>query len=214
MKTLYMSDRYPCFCSALKDIGYNIIPTENINLFLTPEQRHADMQLLTIGNKRFYIKDCAEPIGKSYPDNVRLNCLYFGGKLYGKIKAIDSTVRNHCQKQGIELVDVAQGYTRCSTFVIGDNAAITADKSIEKALKNNGAEVLLISPGHIVLRGFDYGFIGGAGFFDNNTAYFFGDITAHPDYNGIKEFCNERAVKIIPLCKTQPLTDIGGAVIV
>ena len=190
MKALLMSDLYPYFCRSLEKKGYKIIPTKKINAFLEPEQRHADMQELIIQNRRFRIEECQRPVAKDYPQNVRINCLFLGGKLYGK-----------------------QGYTRCSSLVIGDNAVITADKSIAKALKADGAEVLSIQPGHIRLEGFEYGFIGGAGFFDNGTTYFFGNIKKHPDYERIKVFCAEYNSKIEILNREEQLTDIGGVVI-
>lgn len=213
MKTLVMSNLYPCFCEELEEKGYKIIPTENINTFHQPEQRHADMQLLKINDKTFTLKKCRDKIGKTYPENVRLNCLFVGSKLYGKLSAVDSSVLDYCDKNDIQTVNVNQGYTRCSTLVINDNAVITADKSVEKALKSNGVEVLLISTGHILLEGFDYGFIGGAGFTDSGTTTFFGDITKHPDYEKIKAFCETHHTSVCILCKNQPLTDIGGVVI-
>lgn len=213
MKTVVMSDLYPCFCQALAEHGYKIIPTENINIFHQPEQKHVDMQLLKIRDRIFTLKDCAKKVGKSYPENILLNCLYFGDKLYGKLSAVDPTVLTYCKEQNIELVNVNQGYTRCSTLVISDYAVITADKSIEKVMKSNGAEVLLISSGNIVLEGFDYGFIGGAGFYDNNIIYFFGNVKKHPDYDKIKVFCEKRHSKIEIICEDKPLTDIGGAVV-
>ena len=213
MKTLVMSDLYPQFCHRLEEFGYKIIPTKNINTFHEPERRHADMQLLNINDRVFTQNDCKSKVGQRYPENVRLNCLYFGKKLYGKLNAVDPAVLDFCAENGIETVNINQGYARCSTFVITQNAAITADKSLEKALKNNGAEVLLISPGHIRLEGFDYGFIGGAGFTDNGTAYFFGNLAQHPDYERIKLFCKKQHVKIEIVCHEEPLTDIGGVVV-
>lgn len=214
MKKLVMSKKYPCFCEELNKFGCEIIPTKKINTFLEPEQYHADMQILCIKNKVITLDDCIKKPGKNYPENILLNCLYHNNKLYGKLSATDSSVREYCRENNIETVNVNQGYTRCSTLVVNDKAVITADKSIEKAMKNNGAEVLLISAGNIVLEGFDYGFIGGASFSDNNTIYFFGDITKHPDYNKIKEFTSKHNSIIKILCKTQPLTDIGGAVLI
>lgn len=214
MKKLVMSKKYPCFCEELNKFGYEIIPTKKINTFLEPEQYHADMQILCIKNKVITLDDCIKKPGKNYPENILLNCLYHNNKLYGKLSATDSSVREYCRENNIETVNVNQGYTRCSTLVVNDKAVITADKSIEKGMKNNGAEVLLISAGNIVLEGFDYGFIGGASFSDNNTTYFFGDITKHPDYNKIKEFTSKHNSIIEILCKTQPLTDIGGAVLI
>ena len=214
MKKLVMSKRYPCFCEELQKFGYKIIPTKKIKTFLEPEQYHADMQILCIKNKVIKLDDCIKKPGKNYPENILLNCLYHNNKLYGKLSATDSSVREYCRENNIETVNVNQGYTRCSTLVVNDKAVITADKSIEKGMKNNGVEVLLISAGKIVLEGFDYGFIGGASFSDNNTIYFFGDITKHPDYNKIKEFTSKHNSIIEILCKTQPLTDIGGAVLI
>lgn len=214
MKKLVMSKKIPCFCEELNKFGYEIIPTKKINTFLEPEQYHADMQILCIKNKVITLDDCIKKPGKNYPENILLNCLYHNNKLYGKLSATDSSVREYCRENNIETVNVNQGYTRCSTLVVNDKAVITADKSIEKGMKNNGVEVLLISAGNIVLEGFDYGFIGGASFSDNNTIYFFGDITKHPDYNKIKEFTSKHNSIIEILCKTQPLTDIGGAVLI
>lgn len=214
MNNVIISDLYPCFCEALRAFDYNIIPTKNINEFSEPEQKHADMQVLRINNSIFTLDGCVKTAGKSYPENVLLNCLYLNNKLYGKLSALDDSVLEYCRENGIKTVNVNQGYTRCSTLVVNKKAAITADKSIEKALKNDGADVLLIEPGHIELKGFNYGFIGGASFCDNNKVFFFGNIKAHPDYDKIKQFCDKNKLNIEILRKDMPLTDIGGAVVI
>ena len=213
MSKLLMSDESPCFCEELNKRGYEIILTENINFFHPPEQRHADMQALRIRDRVFTLRDCINPIGRDYPENVRLNCLYIGNKLFGNLKAIDPAVLDFCRGNGIETVHVNQGYTRCSTLVINDHAVMTADKSIEKAMKQHRVEVLMISAGHIRLEGFDYGFIGGASCTLGNTVFFFGDIAKHPDYAEIKAFINLHNSNIEILCERVPLTDIGGGVL-
>ena len=180
MKTVVMSDLYPSFCHAINKHGYNIIPAKKYTVFNKPEQQHADMEVLKIKNRMFTIENCMKTAGEKYPENVRLNCLYLNGCLYGKLSAADTTVLDYCQNNGIKTVNVNQGYARCSTLIVAQNAAITADKSIEKALKSNGAEALLISEGNIRLEGFDHGFIGGASFTDENTVYFFGNVK--PDF--------------------------------
>ncbi len=212
MKTLYMSDQYPCFCRTLMQMGYKIIPSKNIEAFPFPERKHADMQMLRINDRFFTLKDCIRQPGKVYPDNVLLNCLYLGGKLYGKINAIDPTVLNYCEHHQIPVIPVNQGYARCSTLIVSEHAAITADSSIEKVLVKNGVEVLRISPGHILLKGYDYGFIGGAGFGNADFITFFGNISRHPDYEKILHFCDKHHRFIRMICEEQPLTDIGGVV--
>ena len=213
MKTVLMSPQYPCFCEALAEYGYDIIPSKKIKAFYEPERFHADMQALRINDKLFTLENCIKKAGKKYPENVLLNCLFLNETLYGRLDSVDDTVLEHCRKSGIKTVNVNQGYARCYSLQIADNAVITADKSIEKALKNNGAEVLLISPGHIKLKGFEYGFIGGAGFYDDNTVYFFGNIKKHPDHKKIREFVKRYNTDIEILCQDVPLTDIGGAVL-
>ena len=232
MKTLFMSDQYPCFCQALLQMEYSIIPSKNIDSVPIPERKHADMQLLRIKNTVFTLKDCIRQPGSSYPDNVLLNGLFLDGKLYGKMSAIDPVVFDYCAAERIPVVNVNQGYARCSTLIINEHAAITADPSIASALKNNGVEVLRISPGHILLEGYDYGFIGGlqispghillegydygfiggAGFCDENSVFFFGDVSRHPDYQLIRDFCEKHHKTIRVICKENPLTDIGGVV--
>ena len=194
MRSLIMSDVYPGFCWELSEKGYHIIPTETIDSFHLPEQRHADMQLLIIDGRLFKLSDCEKTVTREYPNNVLLNCLYHNHRLYGNVKAIDPVVIRYCKEQNIPVENVNQGYSRCSVLPVNDNAVITADRSLQKALVKN--------------------FIGGAGFTDNNTVFFFGNVRKHPDYEKIKVFCNRYNSKIEILCPSEPLTDIGGAVLI
>lgn len=228
MSTFVMSDKYPEFVKAMKDLGHNILNSDNIDVFHLPEQKHADMQILPINDEIFILNECTDlkdklknktlhfcdkKAGKSYPENIILNFLYLNNTLYGKLSDIDYSLLNYCKSHNIKLVNVNQGYTRCSTLVVNDNAVITSDSSLEKAFKENGVDILHISSGYIVLEGFDYGFIGGAsGKIDNNTIVFFGDVKKHPDFDKISEFCKKHSSNIEILCKNMPLTDIGGIV--
>lgn len=228
MSTFVMSDKYPEFVSEINKMGHTVIPSDTIEAFLLPEQKHADMQILTINNDVFILDECVnlksrfaelKPIictdkaGEKYPENILLNFLFFKNCLFGKKKYIDNSLREYCVRNRIEIINVNQGYCRCSTLVISENAAITADEGIEAALKSKGAEVLKISSGHITLDGFDYGFIGGAGGrIDENTVVFFGNVKKHPDYESIKLFCERHNAEIKIICKNSSLTDIGGIV--
>ena len=227
MYTFVMSDKYPQFCKEIQKMGNRVISSDTIDLFHSPEQKHADMQVLPINDKIFILNECvklknklshknlifcSKKAGKSYPENILLNCLFMNNTLYGKLSATDKNVLEYCKSCNIKTVNVNQGYTRCSTLIINQNTAITSDPSISKALNKNGAEVLLISPGNIVLEGFDYGFIGGASTKINDTIFFFGNLENHPDYIKIKEFCFNHNSNIELLCKNMPLTDIGGIV--
>lgn len=111
---------------------------------------------------------------------------------------------------GFSFLDVPQGYTRCCCLPVDDASFITADHGIAKALEAVGADVLLIETGHILLPGFDYGFIGGcAGHITPRTIIFNGDLSAHPDFNAITGFIHARDINTVYF-KDYPLTDIGS----
>ena len=57
MSYVVMSDEYPKLCSAIESYGYNIISSDKILKFNTPEQRHIDMQLLMIENNIFLLRE-------------------------------------------------------------------------------------------------------------------------------------------------------------
>ena len=228
MSTFVMSDKYPCFVREIEKLGHTVISSDTVDTFPIPEQKHADMQILPINNDIFILNECtvlAEKLpkerllfcnkkaGNKYPENILLNFLFLNNTLYGKLSAIDKNLLDYCKENNIRTVNINQGYARCSTLVLNKKAVITSDLSIEKALKKDGVEVLLISSGSIVLDGYDYGFIGGAsGKIEENTVAFFGNVTNHPDYRRIKNFCENHNLSIKIICKDMPLTDIGGIV--
>lgn len=228
MSTFVMSDKYPCFVKEIEKLGHTVISSDTVDTFPIPEQKHADMQILLINSDIFILNECtalAEKLpkerllfcnkkaGNKYPEDILLNFLYLNNTLYGKLSAIDKNLLDYCKENNIRTVNINQGYARCSTLVLNKKAVITSDLSIEKALKKDGVEVLLISSGSIVLDGYDYGFIGGAsGKIEENTIAFFGNVTSHPDYKKIENFCENHNISIKIICKDMPLTDIGGIV--
>ena len=228
MSTFVMSDKYPCFVKEIEKLGHTVISSDTVDTFPIPEQKHADMQILPINNDILLINECtvlAEKLpkerllfcnkkaGNKYPEDILLNFLHLNNTLYGKLSAIDKNLLDYCKENNIRTVNINQGYARCSTLVLNKKTVITSDLSIEKALKKDGVEVLLISSGSIVLDGYDYGFIGGAsGKIDENTVVFLGNVTNHPDYRRIENFCENHNISIKIICKDMPLTDIGGIV--
>ena len=109
-------------------------------------------------------------------------------------------------------VDVRQGYARCSSAVVDGRSVITADPGIAAALMKLGdVDVLTVEPGHVLLPGFDYGFIGGASGRVGDELIFSGDLSAHPDFRAIEAFADQRGVRL--KCFPEfPLTDIGSII--
>lgn len=137
-----------------------------------------------------------------YPLDIAYNVLIYKNHAFGKADYIDQVVKEELQKSNIKLVNVGQGYAKCSACICSEGV-ITADESIYKACCENDINALKITPGFVELKGYEYGFVGGASGVLNGVLNFFGDIRNHPDYNKIKDFCD---FDFIP---DFPLTDIG-----
>ena len=198
----------------------------------TPVAAHPDMQILIIDdtavltrglydtNSELRSKLCSDLTVRFaehahtgvYPGDVGLNALKIGKYLIAKSDSLDPEIKRLCVEKNIEIVNVKQGYAKCSTLAL-DNAVITADAGIAAAARGLGFDALMITPGGITLEGYDYGFIGGASYYDSEskTVYFFGDITQHPDSIRIVDFLHSHGVDI---CQSAACTlaDFGGAV--
>lgn len=208
-------------------IGVNVIPTKPIDELIPYERYHADMQLLIIKHTAFvagnsdYLFDVlnklnyniipCEKLCTKYPNNILLNAALVGDKLMCKSSALSYQVKRFCVSNDIEIIDVKQGYTKCSTLVLKENAIITADKNIYNKALCNGIDALLISAGSIELKGADYGFIGGCSGVVGDTVVFFGNIHTHPDCKNITKFIDEHGLLWMSL-QDGPLVDVGGLV--
>ena len=227
MNKAILSGKYPQYAAALQERGYRTIPTETVDEFIPYERDHADMQCLILDDTAFILSccepladaleeeyrvvRCGENIAGKYPSNVTLNALALGKKLIARFDSLDRKVLECSLESGYELINVRQGYAKCSCAVVDDNAIITADRGIYHSLREYKIDVLLIEEGRVRLEGAQYGFIGGASGYDqrNNTLYLSGNIAYYPDCERIKGFCREHQTKIVSLTDDE-LTDIGG----
>lgn len=222
--------------SALEEIlkrdGFDVLRIPHSPLLAPPVRAHADMLVFPIGDTVFchesYAKDNANilfrfaelgykirPIcseyGADYPNDVLFNAVLIGKRIFlGSRTSADDICEYACER-GFEVVRVNQGYTKCSTCVVGENAIITADTTIEKAAREREIDVLKISEGFVDLFGYSHGFIGGASGSFCDTVYFVGDPHFHPDGEKIFEFCQAHGKKISYI-EGEKLSDIGSII--
>ena len=146
--------------------------------------------------------------GSEYPRDVLLNALPMGKYLLCNTK----TVAPELTRLGFIPCHVNQGYTKCASLPLGENAIITSDASIAVQAKRIGMDVLQIAAGHISLPGYDYGFIGGCASFapyqKTDTVFFCGDLSQHPDAKKIEYFCVSQNTRLVYLSEIR-LCDIG-----
>ena len=212
--------------SFFKSNGITVLKNA-LNPYIDPSvSTHADMTALYLGNGHilldknqitlknelaklgFNVTETADKIKGAYPDDVKLNFTIAGEYVIGNFPFADSTLIELISDKN--KINVKQGYCKCSTLVVNENAIITDDASIHRSALENGIDSLLISKGDIHLDGHSYGFIGGAsGKISADTVVFFGDITAHRDFESINSFLFKYGCTFV--CSDSfKLRDIGG----
>ena len=229
MNKAILSTKHPQFASGLRELSFDIIPTEKIPCKMPYERNHADLQCLMLNDTAFVLNhcqrlikalsdsynviECGDDFGEKYPDNVCLNAVFLDNILLCREPSLDMKVKEYCAENGYDIIHVNQGYAKCSCAVLTDNTVITADTGISRVLHERKIDVLTIGQGSIRLDGAEYGFIGGASGYnrENRTLYFCGDINYLPDHEYIKEFCNLHNTKIVCLTDEPPI-DIGGII--
>ncbi|EJP6473272.1 hypothetical protein NHI66_002614 [Clostridium botulinum] len=219
----------------ISDEEKNNLEKRNIKVILCPSSHllypavcgHPDMLLHIIDNKTIIAhknidKEFVESLKNlginvilsskslenTYPEDIILNALNIRDIFMHKLNYTDPNLLSFIKHK--KLLNINQGYSKCSTAIVSQNAVMTSDIKIEKLLKKNDIDVLLLPPGDIILPGLDYGFIGGTcGLLDNNILAFYGDLNMYRHGNKVANFLKKHNVKPMFLSKGK-LIDRGS----
>lgn len=149
-----------------------------------------------------------DPCGE-YPSSARYNAVRFGRRLMHNFEITDVAILERSEKLLLEKIDVRQGYARCSSIPVGENALLTSDRGIERVASSKDLEVMYVDPTEVILDGYSHGFIGGAsGIVNERSIFFCGDLSEHAQSEQIIDFCEKRDVDVLCL-KDLPLYDVG-----
>lgn len=212
--------------AALESKGITVIEVIAHKSLSKPVASHADMQLHDMGGGRVVAAKAAdalirklEELGFSvekqelsakYPGDVALNCFLLGKNLFCNQKGTSKLLLNNYQSIGAGIVNIKQGYAKCSVCIVDENSIITADPGIAEAATLQGIDVLRIKSGAVSLPGYESGFIGGCcGLIAQDKLAFTGNLSRHPDAERIKAFCVSKGVGTVELADSE-LIDIGG----
>ena len=215
---------------ALSDYADKIIKLPPFKRLQEPVSAHPDMLMFPTENSiitdKQYVKEnakifreiselsgrrivlCNKAFSPSYPDDVKFNCFAVGKTLFGLDASLSPKVLEWADNNSVPVKNVKQGYAKCSACIVSENAVITEDASIERAMVENGIDVLRVTSGQVALDGYDHGFIGGTSGSDGENVYFCGDISHHPDFEKIEKFCHDHGKNCVSLGKGR-LYDIG-----
>ncbi|MBU3182685.1 DUF6873 family GME fold protein [Clostridium psychrophilum] len=206
--------------------GYNLLICPPNNSLYEAVKGHPDMLMHILGNtivvdknmddefihklvlQNYKIYKSTSTLKTKYPYDISLNSLSIGNLFIHSINFTDITLLSLLRNK--KLINVNQGYTKCSTCIVNDHAIITSDVSIAKVLILEKIDVLLIPPGDILLPGLNYGFIGGAtGLIEDNVLAFYGHLDNYLYGKEVLAFLNKHMVEPVFL-STGKLIDRGS----
>ncbi len=211
----------------IKDLGINVIKTAKLNSLYEAVDGHPDMQIHHLGYNLFvcektllsYYKNMlpdavifpsTSALISEYPYDIALNACRIGNFLFHNLKFTDYQILEYYKTKGVRLIDVKQGYTKCSVCIINEKTIITSDIKIAEKARENGINAFVYNSNKICLKGLDYGFIGGiSGLIDKNVILFNGDVSKLDKSESLLNFCQNNGMTIIKLNSMMP-EDIGS----
>lgn len=217
-KTVLMGNSWPEVSYALNKLGIDTLILPTNSSLDKPVRDHADLSAFYCGGGNLIVsrsiyselnEDTTGELhlitaekhqGSQYPLDIGLNACEVGNFIFCNEQHTDAEVLRSAQERGKLIVNVRQGYSRCSVCILDEEHIITADPSLEEAAKRCGIEVLRITPGFFELPGYDHGFIGGSCVkLHKNTLAFTGHITGHCNEREILEFINKCNINVVYL---------------
>ena len=208
-----------------------VITPPTIDILPLSMQKHADLGIVIISSKKavcppesctyyrnalspygFEIIEGKKKLGRHYPEDSAYNVGIVGRKCFLNKKVCDETLYTALVEESYEIIEVKQGYSKCSICPIDENSFITGDVSIAKAGEKAGMDVLLISNDGISLSGFSNGFFGGCtGKSSHNEILINGNSDLLPDTDKIKTFLSKKGISMKNLTEGE-VTDIGSII--
>lgn len=194
-------------------------------------RRHADLGICIISEKTAvcppdtcaYYESALTPLGYSiikgkksvgsnYPEDCAYNVGIVGKRCFMKKSACDTVLLEEITRRGIEIVNVNQGYAKCSLCALDENTIITADESIKKAAESLGMKVFFTSNKGIMLEGFQNGFIGGClGKLDEKTILSNGSLSMLDEGDKLLKSLNKNGFEVKSI-KEGDVIDIGSVI--
>lgn len=192
--------------------GRKILPFRTVGITDKRISNHPDIFMCKMAADQGEIIYADEDIlGVSYPDDIKFNAACTGKFFLHNLEFTSRKLLRYAKEKNLILINVKQGYTKCSTVVIDEDSIITYDRGIYSSALRYGMNVLLISAAGIKLPGYDTGFIGGTSGRVGNEIIFNGDLSKHPDYEKILKFIKSRNLTC-KFFKGYPLYDIGSII--
>lgn len=218
----------------LKSLGYELVEIKKSTCVYPEISSHVDIFACKINDKIVVEKSQYDNIIKKiknkniikgenvlkekYPYDIGYNVCTVGNKAIHNFKYTDPRIYDLLLKNNFECIDVKQGYSNCSIAVIDNNSIILSDKGLYNSLKNKDLDVLFLEEKcdiKLLNENGNYssktGFIGGAIARLGNNVIVFGELKKIDKQDKIKDFIEQKGIKIIDF-KDLDIIDYGGIV--
>ncbi|KUO76055.1 MAG: hypothetical protein APF77_09595 [Clostridia bacterium BRH_c25] len=221
----------PVIEDKLNKMGIECIKTAKCRELYEAVDGHPDMLMLHMGGdkiivapniyeqmapqltkKGFAVTKGATWLVRNYPGNIAYNILRMGDLVFHNLKYTDAEVIRMLEKEKATLINVSQGYTKCSVCILDSKTIITSDQKLSMTAEKFGIESLLLKPGGINLKGLNYGFIGGtSGLLSKKQIAFTGKLKGLEDSCKLIEFLGRKGFELVALCDEEPV-DYGSII--
>lgn len=207
----------------LLTFGVNITKTSDYPTLYDGIKSHPDMQFHHFGDSKFIFApqthmnicsyvNCGEEIGNKYPCDVKYNVARVGSYAICNKIHTEKSIIDYYNANGVEIIDIRQGYAKCNVCVVADSAIITSDAGIATETVRFGIDTLLVDDKTILLKNFNHGFIGGAtGKIAPDKLAVNGNINLHKNAKEIIAFAKKYSVEVISL-SDENICDIGSII--
>ncbi len=211
-----------------EDLSIKVVNVNENTLLDAPVSYHADILANYVGKSIFlvdknqtelcnFIEDndgksiIIDNIKSPYPNDCLLNFADIGDYIICNKSILTKNIVDLLPDK--QIIDVKQGYSKCSVCICRYNTIITDDISIYNALlQYDNIKSLLVEKGSVRISEYNYGFIGGCcGLIDKDILLFNGDLSTHTDFDKIINFLYDNGINYIDI-KGKPLTDIGSII--
>ena len=177
-------------------------------LYYSPNTPEEYIQLLI--SKGTKISKGSKPVGLKYPHSALYNAVITERFFIHNQKITDTNLMQSIGTR--KIINVKQGYCRCSLLPLKNISFITSDEGINKKLLTEDLNILKVNPDGIILPGEEYGLFGGTSGISGDRIFIVGNLNYFPEGNKVRDFLNNLNYEIIELYNG-PLFD-GGSILI
>lgn len=214
------------------DLDYELIKVKKHDQVYNEISSHTDIFCTKIDDTVIYEKNAisskinskyickyGDNVENSYPKVAAYNVCIIDNYAIHNLAITDKKILEILNSKKYNLINVKQGYSRCSILPLNNKCCITSDKGIYNELIKNNFDVLYIDPSELDIKLFSSdkvyskmsGFIGGCSTVMGDIVIFFGDLDKFKCKEKLVNYINSKGFKAKDF-KNMDVIDYGSCI--